>query len=41
MMETTVIVHPAQSILTVILPPVDDDGELIGIFDETFDQTFE
>ena len=37
-METVVVIHE-EPIINVILPEV--EGEDLGIFDETFDTTFE
>lgn len=36
-METVVVIHE-EPVLNVILPEVEED---LGIFDETFDETFE
>lgn len=38
-METTVVIHAEEPVLNVILPEVESDA--VGIFDETFDETFE
>lgn len=38
MIETTVVIHALEPVLNVILPAVEED---LGIFDETFDETFE
>lgn len=40
-METTVVIHAEEPILNVILPEVESDEVDLGIFDETFDETFE
>lgn len=37
-METVVVIHE-EPIINVILPPVESEDD--GIFDDTFDETFE